>query len=135
MIAPIHGIPLAGDRTETARFGGMTAQELLKKGCIQQDVKLISRCAEEMRLKPIRRRMIVPTTILPGQTPEGEQGIMEFKVKSCDAFRKSNDRGARVTAGAIAHYNTVTIAWGSMGTVWGSSRPMFVGEIADGIER
>ena len=45
---------------------------------------------------------------------------MDFKEKSYDVFRLFNDRWALVTAGGIDNYNTMTIAWGSMGTIWGS---------------
>ena len=44
---------------------------------------------------------------------------MDFKDKSYDVFRLFNDRWALVTAGTIDDYNTMTIAWGSMGTIWG----------------
>ena len=44
---------------------------------------------------------------------------MNFIDKSYDVFRMFNDRWALVTAGTIENYNTMTIAWGSMGTVWG----------------
>ena len=44
---------------------------------------------------------------------------MDFKEKSYDVFRMFNDRWALVTAGKIDNYNTMTIAWGSMGTIWG----------------
>ena len=44
---------------------------------------------------------------------------MDFKDKSYDVFRLFNDRWALVTAGGIDDYNTMTIAWGSMGTIWG----------------
>ena len=44
---------------------------------------------------------------------------MDFKDKSYDVFRLFNDCWALVTAGGIDNYNTMTIAWGSMGTIWG----------------
>ena len=34
-------------------------------------------------------------------------------------FRLFNDRWALATAGSIENYNTMTIGWGSMGTLWG----------------
>lgn len=57
-------------------FDGISAActEVLNISCIQQNVKLMSRYASEMLLKLIerepiqQRRIIVPTTILPGQT-------------------------------------------------------------------
>ena len=44
---------------------------------------------------------------------------MDFQDKRYDVFRMFNDRWALVTAGTIGHYNTMTIAWGSLGTIWG----------------
>ena len=44
---------------------------------------------------------------------------VDFKDKSYDVFHMFNDRWALVTAGGIDNYNTMTIAWGSMGTIWG----------------
>ena len=44
---------------------------------------------------------------------------MDFTGKKYDVFQMFNDRWALVTAGNIENYNTMTIAWGSMGTIWG----------------
>ena len=44
---------------------------------------------------------------------------MDFKDRSYEVFRLFNDRWALATAGTIDDYNTLTIAWGSMGTIWG----------------
>ncbi len=44
---------------------------------------------------------------------------MSFIEKKYDVFQMFNDRWALVTAGSIEKYNTMTIAWGSMGTIWG----------------
>lgn len=44
---------------------------------------------------------------------------MNFADKSYEVFRLFNDRWALATAGSIEHYNTMTIGWGSMGTLWG----------------
>ncbi len=44
---------------------------------------------------------------------------MSFIEKKYDVFQMFNDRWALVTAGSIENYNTMTIAWGSMGTIWG----------------
>ena len=44
---------------------------------------------------------------------------MDFKDRQYDVFRMFNDRWALVTAGEPEDYNTMTIAWGSMGTIWG----------------
>ena len=44
---------------------------------------------------------------------------MDFTEKSYEVFRLFNDRWALVTAGNIEDYNTMTVAWGSMGTIWG----------------
>lgn len=57
--------------------------------------------------------------------------MMDFKDKSCDMFRLFNNRRSPVAAGRIA----MTIDWGGMGALWGPSRTMFTGEIADVTER
>ena len=44
---------------------------------------------------------------------------MNYTEKSYDVFQMFNDRWALVTAGDINNFNTMTIAWGSMGTIWG----------------
>lgn len=44
---------------------------------------------------------------------------MNYIEKSYDVFQMFNDRWALVTAGDINNFNTMTIAWGSMGTIWG----------------
>ena len=44
---------------------------------------------------------------------------MDFAKDSYEVFRLFNDRWALATAGSIEHYNTMTIGWGSMGTLWG----------------
>lgn len=44
---------------------------------------------------------------------------MDFADKYYDVFRLFNDRWALVTAGSMEHYNTMTIGWGSMGSLWG----------------
>ena len=44
---------------------------------------------------------------------------MEFADKSYEVFRLFNDHWALATAGSIENYNTMTIGWGSMGTLWG----------------
>ena len=44
---------------------------------------------------------------------------MNYIEKSYDVFQMFNDRWALVTAGDISNFNTMTIAWGSMGTIWG----------------
>lgn len=36
-----------------------------------------------------------------------------------DVFSLFNDRWALVTAGTPERYNTMTIGWGTMGTIWG----------------
>ena len=45
---------------------------------------------------------------------------MDFTKKAYNVFEMFNDRWALATAGDIEDYNTMTIAWGSMGTIWGS---------------
>lgn len=44
---------------------------------------------------------------------------MDFRDKTYDVFRMFNDRWALATAGDLNDFNTMTIAWGSMGTIWG----------------
>ena len=41
---------------------------------------------------------------------------MDFLKKTYNVFEMFNDRWALATAGSIDDYNTMTIAWGSMGT-------------------
>ena len=42
-----------------------------------------------------------------------------FTTARYDVFSLFNDRWALCTAGGPAHYNTMTIGWGTMGTIWG----------------
>lgn len=44
---------------------------------------------------------------------------MDFTGKKFDVFQMFNDRWALATAGTIEDYNTMTIGWGGMGTIWG----------------
>ncbi len=44
---------------------------------------------------------------------------MDFAKESYEVFRLFNDRWALATAGRIEHYTPMTIAWGSMGPLWG----------------
>ena len=44
---------------------------------------------------------------------------MDFAKKSYEVFQMFNDRWALATAGDLNDFNTMTIAWGSMGTIWG----------------
>ena len=44
---------------------------------------------------------------------------MDFKDQSYEVFRLFNDHWGLATAGTLEDYNTLTIAWGSMGTLWG----------------
>lgn len=44
---------------------------------------------------------------------------MDFTEKSYEVFRMFNDRWALATAGSPEHYNTMTIGWGTLGTIWG----------------
>lgn len=43
----------------------------------------------------------------------------EFRSKEYNVFEMFNDQWGLVTAGDAARWNTCTIAWGSMGTIWG----------------
>lgn len=42
-----------------------------------------------------------------------------FEAKDYKVFEMFNSQWALVTAGSMEHYNTCTIAWGSLGTIWG----------------
>ena len=42
-----------------------------------------------------------------------------FENKEYNVFEMFNDQWALVTAGTPSHFNTCTIAWGSLGTIWG----------------
>ena len=42
-----------------------------------------------------------------------------FEEKDYRVFDMFNNQWALVTAGTNVHYNTCTIAWGSLGTIWG----------------
>ena len=42
-----------------------------------------------------------------------------FTTARYDVFSLFNDRWALCTAGGPDHYNTMTIGWGTMGTIWG----------------
>lgn len=44
---------------------------------------------------------------------------MDFAKESYEVFQLFNDRWALATAGSMENYNTMTIGWGSMGTLWG----------------
>lgn len=44
---------------------------------------------------------------------------MELSEKAYRVFELFNDRWALVTAGTPERFNTMTIGWGSMGTIWG----------------
>lgn len=44
---------------------------------------------------------------------------MDFTQRSYPVFQLFNDRWALVTAGSIDDFNTMTIGWGTMGTIWG----------------
>ena len=42
-----------------------------------------------------------------------------FELDDYKVFDLFNNQWALVTAGGIDHYNTCTIGWGSLGTIWG----------------
>ena len=44
---------------------------------------------------------------------------MSFQHLDYPVFELFNDRWALVTAGSLDDFNTMTIGWGSMGTIWG----------------
>jgi len=45
--------------------------------------------------------------------------MQPFELKNYDIFDMFKNQWALVTAGDISHYNTCTIGWGSLGTIWG----------------
>ncbi len=45
-----------------------------------------------------------------------------FASANFDVFSLFNDRWALATAGTPENYNTMTIGWGTMGTIWGPAR-------------
>ncbi len=49
---------------------------------------------------------------------EGESAMNSFKEKEYNVFEMFSRQWALVTAGTIEHFNTCTIGWGSMGTIW-----------------
>lgn len=44
---------------------------------------------------------------------------MDYAKECYEVFQLFNDRWALATAGSMENYNTMTIGWGSMGTLWG----------------
>lgn len=48
---------------------------------------------------------------------------MDLKTFSPEIFRLFNECWGLVTAGTIEDFNTMTISWGSMGTIWGKPAP------------
>jgi len=47
------------------------------------------------------------------------EAVKPFEEKEYRVFDMFNNQWALATAGDIGHYNTCTIAWGSLGTIWG----------------
>lgn len=45
--------------------------------------------------------------------------MKNFTTAGFDVFSLFNDRWALATAGTLENYNTMTIGWGTMGTIWG----------------
>jgi len=45
--------------------------------------------------------------------------MIEFEARDYKAFDLFNNQWALATAGSPEHYNTCTIGWGSLGTIWG----------------
>ncbi len=45
--------------------------------------------------------------------------MQPFELNNYDIFDMFKNQWALVTAGDISHYNTCTIGWGSLGTIWG----------------
>ncbi len=48
--------------------------------------------------------------------------MKNFNTASYDVFSLFNDRWALATAGTPEEYNTMTIGWGTMGTIWGPAK-------------
>ena len=48
-----------------------------------------------------------------------ELNMQNFTTEKYDVFSLFNDRWALATAGTPEDYNTMTIGWGTMGTIWG----------------
>lgn len=46
---------------------------------------------------------------------------MDFREKRYDVFHMFDKQWALLTAGRPEQYNTMTISWGSLGTLWGSA--------------
>ncbi|MDD6551601.1 MAG: hypothetical protein PUF16_07450 [Lachnospiraceae bacterium] len=44
---------------------------------------------------------------------------MDFKEEDYKAFELFNKKWALVTAGDMNDYNTMTVGWGELGTIWG----------------
>lgn len=42
-----------------------------------------------------------------------------FKAKEYKIFELFDKQWAIVTAGSMAHYNSCTVSWGSLGNIWG----------------
>ena len=53
------------------------------------------------------------------QVQKEEAEIKPFEMKDYKVFDMFNNQWALVTAGTMERYNTCTIAWGSLGTIWG----------------
>ena len=45
--------------------------------------------------------------------------MRDFETKDYKVFDMFNNQWALVTAGDIGRYNTCTVGWGSLGTIWG----------------
>ena len=45
--------------------------------------------------------------------------MKDFELRDYKVFDLFNNRWGLVTAGGIDHYNTCTIGWGSLGSIWG----------------
>ena len=53
-----------------------------------------------------------------GAARQKEKRIMEFENKDYKVFELFNKRWALATAGVEGDYNTCTIGWGSLGSIW-----------------
>ena len=48
---------------------------------------------------------------------------VDIKSFAPEIFRLFNERWGLVTAGTLEDFNTMTISWGSLGTIWGNPAP------------
>ena len=110
-------------------LGGQTAltlcMQLAKEGFLESHgVKLLGSSPECID-KAEDRQMFKDTMeaigqpCIPSKVVTTVEDAMDFAKESYEVFQLFNDRWALATAGSMENYNTMTIGWGSMGTLWG----------------